>query len=217
MATEITDAIRQQLAKAAEQEKPLTVTTYTFLADAQAFTDKLLDEFLKDNHLEHLYDALSYCIRELAVNAKKANTKRIYFEEKSLNPHNHDDYVQGIKDFKETMLQRQDYYLKKLKEKNYFIKIEFLRWQNYASFAVKNNVEILPVEAARVKEKIQKSQQYESLEEAFVDVMDDEEGAGLGLVILMIMMRSSGVRGDFLHIYPKNGETVARIIVPLTQ
>ncbi len=202
--------------EASETQKPLTVKTFTFMPNAQAFTDQLLIEFLKDHKLDHLYDALSYCIRELAINAKKANTKRIFFQENNLDPKKSEDYELGMKTFKESMLKHQIHYLNKLKENSLYIKIEFLRYQSWASFAVKNNTEMLPEEWERIRMKIAQAKEYESLEDAFVEVMDDLEGAGLGLVVLILLMRNSGISGDFLHIYPKPGETVARIIVPLT-
>jgi len=212
----ITDAHRQQLLAAQESQRPLVIKTHTFLPNAQAYVDRLLRVFLDELGTPHLFDALSFCVRELAVNAKKANTKRVYFEFRNLNPHDPGDYEKGIASFKRDTLDDQQTYLRLVKDQGLYIKIEFLKWQNSCSVAVRNNVEVLSAEMERVRDKIAKAQRFTSLEDAFGEVLDETEGAGLGILVLILMLKKLGFSGDFFQFYTVGGETVARIILPLT-
>lgn len=212
----ISEAHRRQLLKAQESQRPLLIKTHTFLPNAQAYVDRLLKVFLDELGVPHLFDQLAFCVRELAVNAKKANTKRLYFETRRLDPRNPQQYEQGMRDFKNDTLNDQAAYLPLLKERGLFIRIEFLKWQDTCSVAVRNNVEVLPAELERVRDKIAKAQRYSSLEDALGEVLDETEGAGLGILVLILMLKRVGFSGDFFQFYTLGGETVARIILPLT-
>ena len=48
-------------------------------------------------------------------------------------------------------------------------------------------------------------------------VLDDSEGAGLGLVILVLMLKKMGLGEDSFDILSDGTETVARIVIPLEQ
>lgn len=211
----ITDAHRRQVLSAQEDEKPLRIRTHSFLPNARSYVDRLLKVFLDELGMPQVFDALSFCIRELAVNAKKANTKRLYFAEKGLDPSG-PDYEKGMATFKQDILEDQDHYLRLLKEKDLWITIEFLKWEKTCSVAVRNNVPILATELARVNLKIALSRNFQSLEDAMGEALDESEGAGLGIVVLVLMLRRLGFPGDSFQFYTLGDETVARIILPLT-
>ncbi len=212
----INEAHRRQILIAQESQRPLVITTHTFLPNAQGYVDRLLKQYLDELGVAALFEPLSFCVRELAVNAKKANTKRLYFEVRNLDPGKPEDYQRGMTSFKRDTLDDQEQYLRLLKDRGFTIRIEFLKWHNSCSVAVRNNVEVLPAELERVKDKIAKAQQYSSLEDALGEVLDESEGAGLGIVVLILMLRRLGFSGDFFRFYTMGGETVARIILPLT-
>ena len=55
---------------------------------------------------------------------------------------------------------------------------------------------------------------FDTMEEALSSVLDDSEGAGLGIVILVLRLKKIGLDEDSFDIDVENGETVARITVP---
>ena len=75
---------------------PLTITTYSYSHDVQAKMDEFVTYFLQQIHQPHLKEYAVYCLNELAVNAKKANTKRVYFNELGLDIFNSTQYKIGI-------------------------------------------------------------------------------------------------------------------------
>jgi putative nucleotidyltransferase with HDIG domain len=69
----------------------------------------------------------------------------------------------------------------------------------------------------RIHEKLARSRQYNNLEEALSQVLDDSEGAGLGLVILVLMLKKMGLDEDCFDILATEKETIARLLIPLDQ
>jgi hypothetical protein len=208
--------ILQMLQSAQNQGKPLVITTTAFTSQTQQDVDEVLLMFLKELGVPFLMDQLSYCIRELAVNAKKANTKRVYFQERGLDMENKPDYEEGMKSFKLDTLANQKHYMEEMKLKGYYIKIELLKWNNVCSVVVKNNSRLLKWEQDRIAEKIEKANLYNSLQDAFAEVLDESEGAGLGILVLILMLKNLGFEGNFFQVYTTANETVAHIVLPLS-
>jgi HD-like signal output (HDOD) protein len=71
------------------------------------------------------------------------------------------------------------------------------------------------IEQRRVKEKFDRAQSFKSLDEAFTKVLDPSEGAGLGLVIMLLMLQRIGLDKKSLSISNAGNETVARVRLPL--
>ncbi len=204
-----------KIKRAALSAIPLTITTYTLPHDIEVYMEEVLDAFLSELGQKKLKDYLVYCLRELAVNAKKANTKRVYFDTRALNIEDSADYEEGMKTFKTDTLENIAYYLSKQKEKGFYIKIIYQAKGPNILIEVRNNVEINKKEYLRIHDKLARSRQYNTLEEALSNVLDPSEGAGLGLVILVLMLKKIGLDEECFDIWAENGETVARITVPM--
>ena len=206
-----------QIKRAAHNAVPLTFKTYTMPHETEIYLDKVLESFLSELGQEKLKEPLSYCLRELAVNAKKANTKRVYFLEKGLDLNNDRDYENGMKTFKSETFDNIQHYLQKQKELGFYIKVIFQTKGKTLSIMVKNNAEINKKEQIRVFDRLARSRAFASLEEAFATVLDSSEGAGLGIVILVLMMKKIGLTEDCFAIDAEDGETVATLTVPFSE
>lgn len=206
-----------RIKKAINSGIPLTITTYTLPHEIEMYIEEVLEAFLKELGQEKLKDYLSYCLRELAVNAKKANTKRIYFQERGLDLNNPEDYKLGMANFKQETMDNIAHYLQLQKEKGLYIKIILHVKAQIINLEVRNNVAITKTELIRIHDKLARSRQYNSLEEALTQVLDDSEGAGLGLVILVLMLKKIGLDEDCFDIVASDTETIARISIPLDQ
>lgn len=207
----IVDKIKQSI----RMSLPLTITTYKLPHETELQIDEILEAYLKELGQSELQNHLSYCLKELAVNAKKANTKRVYFNEKKLNIENREDYAEGMKGFKEETLTNHEYWLEKQKQQGLYIKFIFHPKDRNFRISIENNVEITRREQMRVYDRIARSRAFDTLEEAFAEVLDDSEGAGLGIVILILMLRKMGLDEDSYEIEGDNGITSASITVPI--
>jgi uncharacterized domain HDIG len=194
---------------------PLSITTYTLPHEIEMYIAEVLACFLAEVDQERLKDYLSYCINELTTNAKKANTKRVYFAEKRLDIQNQSDYDLGMQTFKEDTLSNIGYYLQLQKDAGLYVKVIMQVKNRDILLEIRNNSEMTKTEFKRVFDKIARSRQFTTLEEALSQVLDDSEGAGLGLVIMILMLKKVGLTDESYEVLVENGETITRITMPM--
>ena len=204
-----------KIKKAVQSGIPLTITTFTLPHEIEVYMEQVLTIFLREVNQEKLKDYIVYCVQELAVNAKKANTKRVYFTERGLDINNAEDYKEGMLTFKNDTLNHIDHYLQVQKDTGLYIRLVFQVKKGVINIEIRNNIAITKTELIRIHDKLARSRQYNSLEEALSQVLDDTEGAGLGLVILVLMLKKMGLDEDCFDVTGTETETIARIFIPL--
>jgi hypothetical protein len=205
---------RSEVKKAVQSGAPLIITTCTLTHKTEMYIERILEKFLLAAGRERLTDYVTYCVRELAVNAQKANTKRVYFMERGLDLNDPDDYKLGMIDFKKDTLKNIPHYLRTLTEKDLYVKLIIRMKQNVIHIEIRNNVVVTGAELTRIHDKLVNARQYHSLEDALSQVLDNSEGAGLGLVILVLMLRKIGLTEDCFDILATEQETIVRLVIP---
>ncbi|HAH60875.1 MAG TPA: hypothetical protein DCL73_02110 [Treponema sp.] len=196
---------------------PLSITTYTLPHEMEIYMNDVLTAFLMELNQQQMIQYLNYCLNELITNAKKANTKRVYFRDKELDITNENDYNLGMKTFKEDMLNNINYYLQLQKKEGLYVKLLLQMRNNKIKIEVRNNSALTVFEYKRIHDKLARAQQYTSVEEALTQILDDTEGAGLGLVIMILMLEKIGLTEENFQTLCENGETITRIILPLSE
>lgn len=196
---------------------PLSITTYTLPREMSVYMEEVLTAFLTELNQTQMIEYLKYCLDELVANAKKANTKRLYFREKGLDIFNNDDYEAGMKNFKEETLNNIRYYLGLQKKAGLYIKLILQARNNKIKIEVRNKAEITFREYKRIHDKISRAQQYTSVDQAMSDIIDQSEGAGLGIIIMILMLEKIGLTEENFQILCENGETITRIILPFNE
>ena len=200
--------------KAIKMEVPLVMTTYTLPRKVEHYIEQVVTIFLDYVKQSRLRDNVIYCIQELVVNAKKANTKRVYFIDRGLNLFDQNDYNQGMSTFKDDTLNNINYYLDLQRQQGLYIKLILHLKDGLITIEVRNNATITSSELDRVHKRLDKASEYEDMEDAILHLLDDSEGAGLGLVMLVIMLKKLGLESDAFELLNVGNETVARIIIP---
>ena len=207
----------EQVKRATNGNIPLTIKTFTLPRETEEYIEQVLQVFLEEVGHSDIFNPISYCLKELTVNAKKANTKRVYFQEKQLNIEKDSDYEEGMRNFKEETLSNIDHYLKIQKEQGLYIKVVLLTKLKELVISVHNNVEINRKEQMRAYDRIARSRAFDSIEEAFSAVLDSSEGAGLGIVIMILMLKKIGLSEDSFDLDVVEGETVAKVAIPYSE
>ncbi len=208
---------RSQVLHAARNGIPLVIKTHSLPPETEADLEEILMIYLEELGQDAVKDHLAYCLKELTVNAKKANTKRVYFKEKGLNLDNPEDYEKGMKSFKSETLGNIQHYLELQEQQDLYIKVTYLIRNNMLHFSVRNNAPIKPKELTRVYDRLARSRAFESMEEAFAEVLDDSEGAGLGIVIMILMLRKMGLNEKSFDLNSQHNETVASLAIPMNK
>ena len=196
---------------------PLSITTYTLPHEMEVYMGDVLSVFLTELDQKQMVEYLTYCLCELVTNAKKANTKRIYFEEHGLNIDNEQDYALGMKDFKSETIAHINHYLALQKQAGLYIKMILQMRKDKIKLEVRNNVELTFYEYKRIHDKLSRAQQYTSINDALAQILDSSEGAGLGLIIMILMLRKIGLTEENYQVLSEHGETITRIILPLNE
>jgi putative nucleotidyltransferase with HDIG domain len=207
----------EKIKKAIQSGLPLTITTYTLPKEIEIYIEQVVDVFLRQVNQLKLKDYIVYCVQELVVNAKKANTKRVFFEERGLSIDDDKDYSVGMENFKEETIGNIAHYLQLQKEKGLYIKVILQIKRNTIHVEIRNNVKATKTEQLRIHDKMARSRQYNNLEDALSQILDDSEGAGLGLVILVLMLKKMGLDDDAFTIKTSDKDTIASISIPLDQ
>ena len=151
--------------KAVQSGIPLIITTYTLPHEVELYIERVITVFLRLVNRENLKNYIVYCVQDLAVNAKKANTKRIYFTERGLDLNNPRDYQLGMSSFMNDTLGDLAHYMRLQKERGFYIKLVLQTRNNNINIEVRNNATITAVELSRIHDKLKRARQYDSLEE----------------------------------------------------
>ncbi len=193
---------------------PIEITSYTLPRNTEVYIRNIMEMFLEECHQDHLKEYLNFCLSELLTNAKKANTKRVYFQEKGLDINNREDYEKGMENFKMDTLTNINHYLELQKKAGLYIKLSLKILADKIYIEIRNNAALTVFERERINQKLDSVQQYKEMNEVFTNVLDQSEGAGLGIIIIILMLQKVGLSKDNYQVVSEENETVTRIILP---
>ena len=205
---------REKIKTSVSLQLPIEITSYTLPRNTEAYIRSVMETFLDECHQEHLKDYLNFCLSELLTNAKKANTKRVYFKEKNLDINNKDDYEKGMETFKVETLTNIDHYLELQRKAGLYIKLSLKILADKIYIEIKNNSKLTVFERERIQQKLDSVQQYSNMNEVLTSVLDQSEGAGLGIIIIILMLQKVGLSKDNYQLLTTDEETITRIILP---
>lgn len=211
----LTEQDKEKIRLAVQLHTPLEVMSYTLPREKERYIQEILMYFLIQCHQEHMTDNLVFCLSELLTNAKKANTKRIYFKEQKLDINNEMDYHQGMVSFKDDMLANLEHYLLLQKEAGLYIKLILQLYDEGIKIEIRNNSVLTVFEKQRINEKLKIARKYEEPKQVIARVIDQTEGAGLGIIIIVLMLRKIGLPKDSYKVFSTDAETVTQMILPL--
>ncbi|TGN14543.1 HDOD domain-containing protein [Leptospira ilyithenensis] len=172
--------------------------------------------------LEFLHEILFTILNELLVNACKANAKRVFFKERGLNIHLETDYSKGIPMFKDAFGHNRKSIFALLDHSSYQISLEAQNFPNFIEFKVRNNAKILNEEKNRIEIRVQSSSKYKNINDAYKESVDNEESSGLGIVLIHILLRNSGLKNQFFELITMDDYTeviirIPKLLIPLEQ
>lgn len=206
----------EKIRSAIQTGVPLSITSYLLSHETEEYMGNVLGTFLTELGQAHMIQYLGYCLNELTTNAKKANTKRVYFKEKNLEITDINDYNKGMKTFKTDTLDNIQHYLQLQKDDGRYVKFTLQTRNGRIKMEVRNNSELTVFEYKRIHDKLSRAQQYTTVDQAMNEILDESEGAGLGLIIMVLMLEKIGLTEENYQVLCENGETITRIILPLS-
>lgn len=179
--------------------------------EAEPLIIKVLRRFLIKYDMLYLRDVVITVLKELITNASKANAKRLYFRSKNLDIKNEHDYMLGMESFKTEVIHSQTDIFDKMEKTNLRVRLIFHHNNGSPIIKVKNNIPIVKEEISKIKSRIEKAYQYNDITQAFGDVLDDSEGAGLGLIMAIMVFKNSSMPKENFKIKSDSNSTTCSI------
>jgi putative nucleotidyltransferase with HDIG domain len=176
--------------------------------------NSLLTKILSRNNIIFLLDTVITVLREIIVNAVKANSKRLYFQIENLDIKNIHHYSKGMESFKSFIVDKKETVEDELKKSDYKVDLFIRKNDTGLEIFVRNNNPIHPDELSRINLRIEKAKKYKDFSEVYVDVTDDVEGEGLGILLTILFLRNSGIGENSLKITSDGNITQASLTIP---
>jgi len=187
-----------------------------FTPEAESHLIKVLHLYLEKLDLLYLKDMLVTIIKELINNAIKANAKRLYFKSRNMDITKKDEYRQGMEDFKDDVFVKGSDLLQKLADSKLVVRVFFKAEKENFRINIINNIPILEEELNKIHARQKKAYSYADISDAFDDVLDDSEGAGLGLIMALMLFKNAGFPPDAFEMKTDGKFTIAAIKLSTT-
>lgn len=197
-----------------------TVVAYAITDDVENQLKGILSEILEEHRCPDLFAPVYTSVKELIINAIKANYKNIFFENYSPQSglHKSFDYHTGLQLFQLEMNRENASYLEQIARSG-DIKAEIALWasDDMLHVEVANPVTMTDIELHNVKKKLADAESCRDIAEYFLRNIDDplREGAGLGLILIAMMLKSLSAPADSLSITSEENRTTAYLRIPL--
>lgn len=206
--TEIIDAVKNG--------HDIGFITYSILDDTEDKIKFALGKILEKYQKEELFTPLYSCLKELIANAIKANAKKILIEDGIIT--DPDDAMEVVKHIRSILNEEALLvYGIKAKEKRLSTRTYLKMKKDRLFIEVINNIPLSEKEMERILDRIEKSSQYDSIAEFYMENPDPiAEGMGLGLSMVVVLLKSINISyKNFFMSTDGASKTFARLEIPL--
>ncbi len=182
--------------------------------DLLMLINSILTRELAKHDLEYLIYSVITIVRELIVNSLKANAKRIFFQNNNIDINDHEKYREGVERFKDEVVGDFDTIKDDILNNDHNINLNIEEESAFIRFSIKNSVPIIPEELIRINMRLALAAQQNSFNDIYERIEDETEGAGLGLALIIMFLKSMGVDPDNFTIKSDGSVTVASFLIP---
>lgn len=189
----------------------------------------VLDSFVRDHiqsiseeletrvKLQGLSQTLHFILLELVGNAVKANLKRVYFKKHGYSLADPESYAKGIAEFMQAYPTiNEEEYRDSLEDLDITVEITYDLNEDRLLIFVENNVILLEEEERRIRRQLAGSSDIKNIVEFSMAYGDETEGRGLGLAMIVLLMKDLGFDPGHFRVYNRDGRAVARVELPLS-
>lgn len=170
------------------------------------------------NNLDRLYfyEYITVILKEQLINSNRAIAKRVFFEENNLDIQNPIHYQKYISKFREQITENWTRFRSKMNEYDYFVRLNINKQNEELIFTITNNVKLLEIENQRIQVRLQNASKYKTILDAYKDHSDEQESAGLGIIVSILFLRNMGLEPNSLKIYSEGNSTITTLNIPLS-
>lgn len=200
-------------------DSPISISTISFDGNVQDEIRSVLSVILEHNDCPQLLMPVFTCINELLINAVKANYKNIYFENFAAVVKEKISYEKALSLFRLEMQHDGAENLSRIaREKDVRAYLNVWLEGTDLRITVTNPVLMSEIEQKNVIRKLDMVGKLHEMSEYFAanDADPFNEGAGLGLVFVGMLLKNLGLPDNSLQIHSDESRTTASLTIPLT-
>ncbi|HPY03222.1 MAG TPA: HDOD domain-containing protein, partial [Spirochaetota bacterium] len=187
-----------------------------------AFPDKIvlssingfMSRILAANDILFLQEAMITILRESILNAVKANAKRVFFEKNNADMNKVLEYNSLMRQFKEKVVGDMAAIESDLKSSSYYAEFRIQKTEEGIKTRIVNNSPLHAKEEERIKQRMESAKHIKDFSEAYDKLYDETEGAGLGIILTMLLLKNSGIPQSNYSISADECKTEISLIVP---
>jgi putative nucleotidyltransferase with HDIG domain len=194
--------------------EPIRLTFHYHTRDIVRFINSMMLKLLAGNDMSYLQTIVETVIREMIVNAVKANSKRLYFQKQGMDIWDENQYFLGMENFKAFIVEQQNSLVNELRELGYRVDVIVKKDDGGFRVMVRNNAPLLPTERERISMRIAKAREYNDFAEIYMDIGDDVEGEGLGIPLTILFLKNSGMGAGSFSINSNDKLTQSAFTIP---
>lgn len=182
--------------------------------------ESVFNNNMKLNNNPEMKSILYACTKELMVNASKSNIKKTFFIEAKINENDREVYNIAKKSVLKLMNEHcLPYMREKLKKYNYEVEVKIENKDNGIVLTVRNPTPLLEDEEQKIREifKLGMQNNTSDISLFYSDEDDCSEGAGIGLLLVINLLKEMGINPALFRMGVVKNDTIARIEIPLTK
>jgi len=203
-----------EFASKIEKGETVGFSFYYYNQEKNTFVSSLTKKILERSDKIFLHDTLTSVLKELIINAVKANSKRYFFKSNNLNITDKLQYSLGMNKFKSYIVSEKDKIEEKLKNDNLKVEVYFKKTADGTRIMIRNNTPILPYEMKRIQDRINSVKMSDDFAELYAANRDESEGEGLGLLLTLFFLKNSGMGENSLSIASNDKVTQSIVTIP---
>ncbi|MCB1326482.1 MAG: histidine kinase [Spirochaetales bacterium] len=208
---------RESILKAINTGQKLVFLTHVLSENMEHQLDFVIAALLKKYDQEHLQSTFYTCLKEIVINATKANAKEAYFKAEGLKIDQEEDYERGMARLRGAMNEAWiEKYGAAAKEMGLDVSITF----EHNSDGVRVLVWSSPMKAreeSRIRQKLAEGMRYDDIVAFYLANADQTEGEGIGLVMILLLLKAEHISPHLFRIGTVEQKTLARLEIPLSE
>jgi len=178
------------------------------------FLSRMLRLTLEEINQVHLHPHLEYVLNELTANASKGNSKRLYFKDLGLDITDSQEYEKGMAAFKKDVFTDFSQFTSKHLDCGSFVEIILDISSSFLDIKILCESPLIEQEKQRINDRIESARKFENLTEVLTYGFDSTEGAGFGLIIVLLMLRKVNLDERSLMFENHDGLSVTSLKIP---
>lgn len=197
-----------------------SISFFTLDTKAEESVRQEIETIFKNRRKDDMKDIIYTCVKELMVNASKSNIKKTFFVEAKINEQDREIYEIAKTKVKKLMTDHYFCYLReKLRKHGNNVEVDIEDLEKGIVISVKNPTPMYDDEERKVRENLSKAMQSDELDLTlfYSDDGKDSEGASLGLILVVNLLRQMNINPALFRVGVVEGNTVARIEIPLAE